>query len=181
MSNGLYNENLLVCASDNVYINFHCITLIRRDIDFETPIQNKHKNIIFDSFLELTILYNFLSKSDENVLVYDVYKHKIFDVHHYISEKFGIKPWLFNKTFASAYLIINHYFKYLNFKTKNLTGNNLIDILLNTIGSQHVSEYSTDNVNKVILFFKEFSTLSQKTVPKVNRYEFYIALTLLKN
>jgi hypothetical protein len=79
--------------------------------------------------------------------------------------------------FALCYLILHHYFGYLNFKNKNLVGRNVIDVLINAIGPQMHSDYNTDNVNAVIEFFNSLHTKP----PVVNRYEFYIALTLLKN
>jgi hypothetical protein len=176
--NGSYATTLFVCLAENIYVNFPCITLIRRDVDFKQPITCDCKNIVFDSRLELTILYNFLINPHE-ILVYDIYKHKIYSVHLFLSEKYCINPYSANQVFAICYLILHHYFDYLNFKNKNLVGKNVIDVLINAIGPQHHSEYNTDNVNATIEFFNSLH-LHPKP-PKVNRYEFYIALTLLKN
>jgi hypothetical protein len=120
------------------------------------------------------------------ILVYDIYKHKIYSVHIFLSEKYCIKPYSANQVFALCYLILHHYFGYLNFKNKNLVGRNVIDVLINTIGPQMNSEYNTDNVNATIEFFNSLhsqltSSEENKKPPVVNRYEFYIALTLLKN
>jgi hypothetical protein len=179
MFNGLHKGTLFVAYSDNIYVNFPCITLLRRDVDFAVEIVDKDKNIVFDSRLELTILYNYLIDSIDP-LVYDICKHKIYSINQYVSERFSIKPWLLNKVFAKCYLILHHYFAYLNIKTKNLVGSDVIDTLINAIGLQKPSEYSTENVNKVVSFLKSFPNSNSFIAPKVNIYEFYIALTLLK-
>jgi hypothetical protein len=74
-------------------------------------------------------------------------------------------------------LAVHHYFKFLNFKTYNFTEKNVVDSIINAIGPQQESQHSKDNIEQVLIFFNNKIDI----VKQVNRYEFYIALTLLKN
>jgi hypothetical protein len=178
--NGSFSQTLFVCAAEDIYINFPCATLLRKDTDFRHAIECAKSNLVFDSRLELTILYNSLYNSDE-VLVYDIHKQKIYSLHMFLSEKYSVKPYANVQTFAFCFLVLNYYYSFLRFNCKSFTGDNIIDVLLDTIGPQHLAECDTDNVNSVIKFFNTNILLETPKIEKVNRYEFYVALTLLNN
>jgi hypothetical protein len=182
-----------VSKDDKIFVNFiFHQQIIHDDDDFKKSFES-NINVIFDGRLIYTILWQAIF-SPNDLLIYDIYKHKIYTIYIYFQEKFDIKNCVNSsliEIFSLSYIVLNFYFKYLNFHISpqkiisNLILSERIDSvignILNVIGPQpeeKISANTQQNIRRIIEFFDDSF---EGEIPSVSRYEFYIALSAMKN
>jgi hypothetical protein len=183
--NGAFTTSIFICKNEKVYVNFKYNSAEYHDDNNFTRSfsQFSSSNIIFDNRLEQTILYQSVVNCNE-LLIYDIFKHRICTIYNHLYEKYKIKSFALNpssiRNFSTCFLILNFYFKNLNFHCppESLVGESVLESIINAIGPQAEEEYDTTKIDQITNFFNNGL---EGIPPTVNRYEFYVALILMKN
>lgn len=208
--NGSFEKTIIIRHIDDTFISFDCTICIVSTLSEFWQTYDEHKdtnNVLIDSRLDHFIAYAAIKYSD-NVLIYDSYTGKVKTIYTYVSDLFHIQTNELTitqiKKLFIMYLLVIIYAKALNINWNvttlirlikqiyNDSPQDMTDIIITYIKIQTQSSINSSNVKNILILINDAfassayesesaPTIKPWDIDNVTGYEFFIALSILRN
>jgi hypothetical protein len=175
----LFEKTHIYMFADDVYIAFPYSELtVLPENDFHKIKFDEAANIVIDCRLDNAIMYA-VSKIDDNVLIYDIYKYRIISIYNFVKETYKLFLYDFDidtlKKFSQYYLLFNHTFRHFpaNFNPQILL-QNLVTKATHPFPPNSKNKISSSGLTKAIRFLRGETT----DTSEINQSELCGAITI---